>query len=76
MRKPIPQEVTDAFEALAKKLGARSLHIIPVRVCDNCEDEDEEAIPFHEEDSTGKMWHHLCWDCYVKLFKGGNEDEL
>lgn len=65
------QHVSPAAEtallSVAQAVGARSIHITPVRVCDHCNDAEQEAFPYNATDRDGNQWADLCNACYDKL---------
>lgn len=67
MNQYLSQEAKIALFGLEKSLGASSLRIVPVRVCDHCGDRDKEAFPYNYEDYNGVSYQHLCVECYVAL---------
>lgn len=72
MKKPIPDKTIEVIvKALADLHGATgergSLHIIGVRICDHCRNEDEEAFPYGVTDAQGRYWQDLCNDCFDAL---------
>ena len=64
MNKEIPPELIEAFAELAQ---GRPFTITPVRICDHCQNEQEEAFPYGVEDATGKHWDWLCNNCFDAL---------
>jgi hypothetical protein len=69
------QETRGALVDAAKSLGATSIHIVPVRVCDHCGDDSREAFPQNAEDYNGVLYQHLCNECYDALVVAQNNDE-
>lgn len=69
MNQEIKAETIEALQALGKALGGTGeiKSIIPVRICDHCQDEDQEAHPYGIHDANGNYWHHLCNECYDAL---------
>lgn len=68
--------VEDALIALAGSLGATSIHITPVRVCDHCGDSEKEAFPYGAVDRNGNTWQDLCNDCWEALGCGERQPEV
>jgi hypothetical protein len=62
--KEIPPETLKALANVAKALGGTSFHVTPVRICDHCKDEEQEAFPYHVQDAEGNEWVHLCNRCF------------
>ena len=69
MHKEIKAETIETLQTLGKALGGTGeiKSIIPVRICDHCQDEDQEAHPYGVHDANGNYWHHLCNECYDAL---------
>ena len=69
MHKEIKAETIETLQTLGKALGGTGeiKSIIPVRICDHCQDEDQEAHTYGVHDANGNYWHHLCNECYDAL---------
>lgn len=76
MFKPLTPEtvkvLNEAIQAAAQAQGvtldpATPIHVVGVRICDHCLDDDEEAFPYYVEDRDGNFWQHLCNDCFDEL---------
>lgn len=69
MHESISQETVEALQALSKALGGtgKIKSITPVRICDHCQDKNKEAHPYYATDPNGKIWPHLCNECFDAL---------
>lgn len=74
MMKYPPSEAIPVIEEVANKLIAQMglppgklTQVWGVRVCDYCQDDDEEAFPYYVTDRDGREWAHLCNECFDAL---------
>lgn len=62
--------IEQAANEIAAQMGlppGKLIRVVGVRVCDHCQDEDEEAFPYYVTDRAGREWAHLCNDCFDAL---------
>lgn len=70
---PSPEDITvieEVANILIERMGlppGKLTHVIGVRICDHCQDADEEAFSYYVTDRDGKEWAHLCNDCFDAL---------
>lgn len=64
---PVIEEVLNALVDQAGLPAGKLTRIIGVRVCDHCQDVDEEAFPYYVTDAQGREWAHLCNECFDEL---------
>lgn len=67
MQQQPSDDVVQVFAEVAKALGATAFHVTPVRICEVCEDPDQEAAPYGVTDSDGNYYDWLCNDCFDAL---------
>ena len=81
--KEISQETLQTLSKIFEGLGippGSPFHIQQQRICDHCHDQIKEAFPYYAIDSDGRVWEHLCNDCFdlleCELDDYWNEDAL
>lgn len=59
--------ITNAAQLLIGDMKVESVHINTPRICDHCQNADQEAFPYFVYDTRGRFWRDLCNDCFDKL---------
>lgn len=70
MRHKLPSESVAKIAAAMSQLTGKipsAIHVNTPRVCDHCQNANEEAFPYHVYDARGRFWRDLCNGCFDEL---------